>query len=205
MAKDELGVFDIESIPLKTLLFQTGYLTITGYDKQLGLHILDFPNQEVKKSFIRSLMQHLTKKEGADVITFAANLKKALLAYDLDLFFKYIRIFFASIPYTVHVRIEKFYQAIFYVMIKMLGAEIEITVEEATNIGRIDAVIQTDKHTYIIECKVDDSPAVAIAQIERTKYYEKFMMSGKEIVLIGLSFDTKERNVVHQVKILHDT
>ena len=38
------------------LLFQTGYLTISDYDKRLKRYTLCFPNEEVKYAFLESLM-----------------------------------------------------------------------------------------------------------------------------------------------------
>jgi len=40
---------------LVPLLYQTGYLTITGYDREEQLYILGFPNEEVKYGFLKSL------------------------------------------------------------------------------------------------------------------------------------------------------
>lgn len=40
------------------LLYQSGYLTLKGYDEEAGKYILGFPNQEVYKSFWNSLSRH---------------------------------------------------------------------------------------------------------------------------------------------------
>jgi hypothetical protein len=39
---------DINPIPV---LFQSGYLTIKGYDKEFGVYKLDYPNEEVRQGF----------------------------------------------------------------------------------------------------------------------------------------------------------
>ena len=46
-----LGTFDIESLPLITILFQTGYLTINTYDPDKKKYTLSYPNEEVRESF----------------------------------------------------------------------------------------------------------------------------------------------------------
>lgn len=38
------------------LLYQSGYLTITGYDPEFALYRLGFPNQEVKRAFMKMLL-----------------------------------------------------------------------------------------------------------------------------------------------------
>ena len=44
-----------DEISLKSLMFQTGYLTMTDYDPSSKLYTLKFPNQEIKEAFQQSL------------------------------------------------------------------------------------------------------------------------------------------------------
>ncbi len=53
-----LGAFDIESLPLDIVLFQTGYLTINTYDRVKNKYTLTFPNQEIRESFSTYLMSN---------------------------------------------------------------------------------------------------------------------------------------------------
>ena len=56
------------------LLFQTGYLTITG-EERLGaeaLYRLDYPNREVRQSLNRVLLRHLVQDGAADGETASA-------------------------------------------------------------------------------------------------------------------------------------
>lgn len=71
----------------------------------------------------------------------------------------------------------------------------DIIVEETTNIGRIDAVIQTKKHIFVIEMKINDLASNALKQIKQKKYYQKYQQQKKEIILVGISFDTKQGNI----------
>ena len=49
---------DEQPIPV---IFQSGYLTIKGYDKEFGLYRLGFPNKEVEEGFINFLMPFYTR------------------------------------------------------------------------------------------------------------------------------------------------
>ncbi|MBA3954273.1 AAA family ATPase [Candidatus Dependentiae bacterium] len=60
LSADSLGTFDIDNIPLIPLLFQTGYLTITGYDPITEKYQLNYPNAEVSESFQKYLVVALT-------------------------------------------------------------------------------------------------------------------------------------------------
>ncbi len=51
---------------------------------------------------------------------------------------------------------------------------------------------------YIIEFKVVDNKtqeAKALEQIKERKYYEKYMDRAKEIIIIGIEFSKKDRNI----------
>lgn len=49
---------DEEPIPV---IFQSGYLTIKGYDRRFDLYSLGFPNREVEEGFVKFLMPYYTR------------------------------------------------------------------------------------------------------------------------------------------------
>ena len=75
----------------------------------------------------------------------------------------------------------------------MIGADIRS--EEPTNIGRIDAIIETKDSFCIVEFKIRGTADDALAQIEETKYYQPYQGLGKKIVLFGILFDLAIKNV----------
>jgi len=78
-----------------------------------------------------------------------------------------------------------------FALLRFVGMHVHA--EEPTNKGRIDATIETKKYVYIIECKINAPCAIALEQIHAKSYYEPYWHKGKQIVLIGLVFDTKTR------------
>ena len=46
--------FEIDNLKLEAVLFQTGYITIK--DIKDRFYLLDYPNQEVKNSFLKHLL-----------------------------------------------------------------------------------------------------------------------------------------------------
>ena len=116
----------------------------------------------------------------------------------LDVFFETLKIFFANIPYDISSHApEETYQAVFCAILYFIG--VGVTSEVRTNEGRIDAVMETPDHVYVMEFKRDKSAAEAMAQIKEKKYYEKFLGSGKKITLIGVSFDSDKRTIAEWV------
>ena len=63
LSSDELlSSFDVDEIATEALLFQTGYLTIHRAEPRAGemYYRLGYPNQEVRQSLNRSLLDRLT-------------------------------------------------------------------------------------------------------------------------------------------------
>ena len=117
----------------------------------------------------------------------------ALTDGDLEEMFKVLGIFFANIPYDLHVKQEKYYQTIFYLLFMMIGFRAQAEVQ--TNDGRIDAVVEVDDHIYLFEFKLDKSADEAMDQIKDRQYYQKYQGRGKPITYIGANFNTKKRTV----------
>lgn len=190
---DSLAAFEIETMRLIPLLLQTGYLTIKGYNSESGNYQLGYPNEETKASFLLYFLEMITTTQTAEVSNAIARLTKAINHGNLDEFFTTLKVFFASVPYTMQLPQEKYYQSIFYVIMSLIGAYVDA--EVATNDGRIDCTITTQERIYIIEFKLNDNEATALRQIEEKKYYQKFLHGGKAIILIGASFDMEQRNI----------
>ena len=53
----ELSPLSLNFLKVVPILFQTGYLTITGYDKERMEYTLAYPNFEVKNSIIKCLAE----------------------------------------------------------------------------------------------------------------------------------------------------
>lgn len=193
IAEDDLGAFDIDLLPLETILYQTGYLTIDHRDFKSGNYILTYPNRETATSLVSHIFAAMTRKTKAYLSSSVVSLLHAFEQFDDEKLHVVLTRFYAAVPYTIKIDAEKYYQTIFYLLFKMAGAD--IIVEEATNIGRIDAVVQTKNNIFVIEMKIDDSADNALKQIKRKKYYQKYESIKKNIVFVGISFDTQIGNV----------
>lgn len=122
-------------------------------------------------------------------------INEALETGDMDRFVRELKPLFASIPYPIFMSDkEAYYHSIIYLALRLNGASVKA--EDPTNIGRIDAVLETRDKIYIMEFKVGaGSEQEAIAQIKDKKYYEKYLGKGKKIVLMGIGFDPGKRNI----------
>jgi hypothetical protein len=185
--EENLSTYEIEDLALVPLLFQTGYLTIKGYDDEFMTYRLGYPNFEVENSFQYALLRSYSYTETNGYLV---SLIRALRNDDFETFFDTLSVFFADIPYDLHIEKEKYYQTVFYLIFSLIGLKVEAEVK--TNKGRIDAVI-IDKDIYIFEFKFNGNKNKALSQINDKRYFEKYQGTGKEIYLFGVEF--ADRNV----------
>ena len=199
--EDLLSAFDVEAIGTEALLFQTGYLTITG-EEELGgeaLYRLGYPNREVRQSLNRVLLRRLVQ----DVTQQMANsrrLARLLEAHDCTGLRELFHAFFVSIPYQWYTNndvadYEGYYASVFYSYFAALGYE--ITVEESSSHGRLDLAVRAGGQVYLFEFKVVElaPPGSALAQLRERDYAAKYRGRGEPIHLIGVEFSRDTRNV----------
>ncbi len=185
--------YDIDAIKPMALLWQTGYLTIQSFDQKTQNYKLTYPNKEVKDSFFNFLITNLTHTELSAVKRVIVALDESLEKGDIALFLKILESYMATIPYPVHVPLEEHYQTIFYVVLSLLGMDVQV--EVATHKGRIDAVVHMLSTIYVFEFKFHATAGQALSQIEEKKYYQRFLASKKRIILVGVQFDLEDRTI----------
>lgn len=193
LSPDNLGYFQITRIPLVPLLFQTGYLTIEHFDKESETFNLGFPNFEVENSFKKYLITILSDSSPIEVDDARTRLIKALKTNNLSDFCLVLQSLFAHIPYTLHIRKESYYHSLFQFLMSFLSLDAQS--EVLTNRGRLDMTITIQDVMYIFELKINADPTKALEQIYEKKYYEKFLLTNKKIILVGLAFDITENEL----------
>lgn len=175
------------------VLYQSGYLTIKGYDPEFQTYTLAYPNKEVRKGFIESLMPayvHLPARENTFyVISFIKDLRTGNLNQCLER----LKSFFASIPNKLNNKEEKHYQTIFYLFFRLMGQYIDVKVDTA--IDRADAVVKMQDAIYVFEFKVDGTPEEALAQINSKNYALPYQAETLKIIKVGVNFDSATRTI----------
>ena len=201
MSESDLSSFDVDDIKIETLLFQTGYLTIKEIETIFNRRIykLTYPNLEVRTALNETIFRYLLSDDSMQVMP----LLKAIQYKDMKKFEQSIHQLFASLPHHSYSKnniqeYEGYYANVIYSYLTGLG--IGFIPEDVTNHGRIDLTIATPdmSQVYIIEFKVVDNVnknGKALEQIKEKKYHEKYMSTAKEIIIIGIEFSKKDRNV----------
>ncbi len=198
---DLLSAFDVERIAPEALLFQTGYLTITGEDRRGGRprFRLGYPNREVRQA-LNDYLLHWMAPTTIERMHREEDLGDLLAAGDLAGVEAVTRALFASNAHDWHrknelTRYEGYYASVFYSY--CAGSGLDLVAEDATNRGRLDLAVRLPDAMVLIEFKVVDQPTgSAIAQLRAKGYADKYRASGKPIHLIGVEFSRTERNIV---------
>ena len=199
---DLLSSFDVDEIATEALLFQTGYLTITGTEDLGGktLYRLGYPNREVRQSLNERLLRAMTpaaSRQGRREI----RLYELLRANDFAGLRALFDAFFAGIPHDWHrrndiARYEGYYASVFYSHFAALG--LDVAVEDGSSRGRVDMALRFNGQVYLFEFKVVEiePEGAAMAQLKTMSYADKYRGLGQPIHLIGVEFSQEARNIV---------
>jgi len=175
------------------MIYQSGYLTITAYDKKYDLYTLNFPNEEVRYGFIEFVLPYYTAVTNDESGFHIANFCKDLEAGQTEAFMQRLKVFFAKIPYELNNENEKHYQAIFYVIFTLMGQYIDAEVRSAD--GRADAIVKTKDCIYVFEFKLNGTAEDAIKQIDEKDYLLPYTLDSRKLVKVGAEFCKEKRNL----------
>ena len=192
------SAFDAPTENLKTitpLLYQSGYITIKGYDKMSQLFTLDLPNKEIKVGLFESLLPYYLEgmyAEEGDVAI--AQMSVLIRQGDMDGALRLLQEFLGTVPYCNNTNYEGHYQQVLFIIFTLL-THFVVDVEVHTPNGRVDVVMETEDTLYLIELKFNKSAQAAMQQINLKQYDQRFARCGKPIVKVGVNFDAKKGNI----------
>ena len=194
LSQTAMNAFDVDNLKIFPVLFQTGYLTIKSYNELLGFYELDYPNNEVKGSFIEGLLEVYSNSHEPISSDLLQQLYLALTKCDKTHLEKAINLAFSHIPYDLWINDkERYYHTILHLLFTLLG--VQITSEVHTKNGRADMIIELNNNVYCLEFKLDKSAEEAISQIEQRGYLDKYDGTDKTLHKIGINFSSEDKKV----------
>ena len=176
------------------MLYQSGYLTIKGYNARRDIYRLDFPNAEVRSGMVSLLAADYFGSENSPS-TWLNEVSDSLEAGDLDAFRRQLTSFLSDISYRFRRKqdakeCERHFQYTFYLIMRLLGTY-NTFVEKETSQGRIDCVLECPGQVYIFEFKLNSTAAVALKQIEEKGYALPYVADARRIFKVGISFSSE--------------
>lgn len=188
-----LGTFLVDKIPLETLFFQSGYLTIKEYEEHYDIYRLTYPNAEIRQSLSILELGVLTHTDTASIINKIYQIRHSLETKNIEAFAKTLETLLAGIPSHLHIEKEAYYHSLIQLLCTVL--DLDTSCEVSTSKGRIDFVVTTKQYIYVIEFKFNQPAKRALSQIMKRKYYEKYQSKDKEVVLLGISFHYQDKEL----------
>jgi len=190
---DVLNSIDSTSTNPIPVIYQSGYLTIKGYDRRFGIYRLGFPNREVEEGFMKFLLPFYADTDKVEVPFHIVKFVQEVESGDYNAFFRRLQSLFADTPYELVRDLELHYQNVLFIVCKLIGFYVKA--EYHTSEGRIDLVLQTDRFIYVMEFKLDGTTDTALQQIEEKDYALPFASDPRKLFKIGVNFSTKTRNI----------
>lgn len=177
------------------LLYQSGHLTIKDYEPMSEIYTLDIPNKEIKVGLFESLLPNYlegTFAEAGDVTI--ARMSVLIRQNDMDVAIRLLQTFFETVPYCNNTNYEGHYQQVLFIIFSLL-THFLVDVEIHTPNGRVDIVMLTHTHLYIIELKLNKDAKTAMQQINLKDYAQRFALCGKPVIKVGINFNAKSGQI----------
>lgn len=191
--------YTLDNLEWRSLLFQTGYLTILDYDSEYEVYTLGYPNREVMDSMIQHLMGAFTYESKTQVKPLYAKLKRALDTRDIPAFIEQVDVLLAGIPHQIFIeKKEAFFHAVLHLTFQGLGLLTESEVSTAK--GRVDTIVYAKGYVYVMEFKLDGSAESALDQIKVQQYGHNLLDQDSEIIALGVNFSSETRTVAEYVE-----
>ena len=182
------------------LLYQSGYLTIKDYDRELESYTLSIPNQEVRIGYVEGLLPAYTGLNASGVqMGFAAKFWLALKKNDIDLAMREMQAYLSGVPYVEGFKrkladaatAEGFYEYTMYLIFSMLNVYVRTQVKCAG--GRTDMVVWMPDTVYVFELKTNGTAQEALSQIDDRGYAIPYQADGRRVVKVGVKFNAETR------------
>lgn len=175
------------------LLYQSGYLTIKGYDSRFGIYTLKFPNEEVKYGFLSFFLPQDTAVRQPEGSFYIGKFVADMEAGNVDGFMTRLQSVLGSVPYPVYGEPKKVSEQTFqtgcFLVFQLMGQFTQTEVQSAK--GRADAIVGTKNVIYVFEFKLDGTAEEALAQINNKHYAVPYQADGRKVVKTGVGFDRK--------------
>ena len=190
---DVLNSIDANSTNPIPVIYQSGYLTIKDYDPVFETYTLGFPNREVEKGFMNFLVPYYTSIPSSGSAFEIKSFVRDVQSGNTEGFIARLKSFFADTPYELVKKLENHYQNVVFILFKLMGFYTQA--EYRTSEGRIDMVVKTPKFCYVLEFKLDGTAEEALAQISDKNYVLPFSAEDRQIIRLGINFDSTTRNI----------
>ncbi len=199
----QLDVCDAETLPVESLLYQGGYLTIKDVIRTVDeedpsnvriTYVLAPPNLEIRETLREGYVSKILGIRGDAFDTLMDKARRLIFGGDFrEVFETLLFSLYAAIPPDWRIRDEAEAKRYFQLFFAMLGANPAPEFPSAR--GYADAVIERPDAVHVIEFKYDRTADEAIRQIRERGYADKWAADPRPVTLVGINFNPQKRNI----------
>ncbi|MDR0913352.1 MAG: ATP-binding protein [Methanobrevibacter sp.] len=194
--------FELNNLDFKTLLLQTGYLTIKkdiSKDKKHSKYLLGIPNKEVNNSLYRTILAFYTKHSINDTESLTEPILNAIITQDEESLNTAFNVILGSTPHQIYDGTNKNINEAFYkglLFTALFTAGFNIQGEPSSHKGEVDFILKNNDLIANIEVKSNDKNSYeymikeAMKQIHEKKYYQPYL--NKKVILIAVAIKNRE-------------
>src|SRR5574344_21879 len=184
------------------MIYQSGYLTVKGYNERRKKYLLDFPNEEVRSGFVSLLASDYFNSDKTPS-SWIDDILDALENGDVEDFMRKMTSLLSSVTYRFQRKqdafeCERYFQYTFYLIMQMIG-HYNTMVEKETSEGRIDCVVECLDYVYVMEFKMDGSAQSALEQIRERGYTKPYLTDKRKVFSIGVNFSSEKGTIEEYV------
>ena len=184
------------------MIYQSGYLTVKGYNERRRKYLLDFPNEEVRSGFVSILASDYFNSDKTPS-SWIDDISDALEDGKIEEFMRKMTSLLSSVTYRFQRKqdafeCERYFQYTFYLIMQMIG-HYNTMVEKETSEGRIDCVVECPDYVYVMEFKMDGSAQSALEQIRERGYTKPYLADKRKVFSIGVNFSSEKGTIEEYV------
>ncbi len=175
-------------------MYQTGYLTIKGYDPDMRTYVLGYPNGEVREAFQFFYLDSQTNVGPDNLHKLITDLKKVFYRKEYTQLKERLNNLMGILTYDMFEKgSEKIYHGLMHIAFSLVGMHTESEIH--TKNGRCDMMIRAGGTVHVIEIKFGSSASDALAQVKGRGYTQKWLAEGVPVVAFGVNIDVESRTV----------
>ena len=191
--RTQLDVCAAETMPLPSLLYQGGYLTIKEVI-DANTFRLGIPNNEIASSLSEGYVSSLLDAGLPDWTEQLVEAREGLRANGVEsLLAKNLKAAFAAVPHEWKIEDEKEAKRYFLLFMKLIGAD--ISGERQSARGRADAILKDKSGVYVFEFKYGKSAQEALEQAQTKEYAGPWLDGDPPVFYVGVNYDPAKRGI----------